>query len=61
MHGDIEKGYCPLHEDIVALSIEPIVAFREYGRVHQHGGYLVFLEIAASLTISANAVMHQQY
>ena len=58
MHGDSEKGYCPLHEDVV---LELVVAFREYGRVHQHGGYLVFLEIAASLTISANAVMHQQY
>ena len=33
---------------------------QEYGKGHQHGGYLAFLEIAASMAISVNTIMHQQ-
>ena len=35
-------------------------SIREYGEGHQHGGYLAFLEIAASMAISVNTITHQQ-
>ena len=39
------------------LCIDPLQltsSIREYGNEHQHGGYLVFLEIGASMAISVN-------
>ena len=61
----LRSGYFYLHCDRLhyGKDIDPLQltsSFREYGRVHQHGSYFAFVEIAASMAISANAVIHQQ-
>ena len=40
--------------------LQLVSSIREYGNGHQHGGYLAFLEIVASMAISVNTIMHQQ-
>ena len=50
--------YRPLAHDVIFSRIR--TSTDKYGRVLQHAGYFAFEERAASMAVSANAVMHRQ-